>query len=157
VLVLYDMIRDLDDDNKRANLRAFVEAGKGVVVLHHALGDSTDWTWWTEEVSGGRFPEHLQYKHDQQMPVTVVKPHPVTEGISDFVIEDETYKDMWISPKVQVLLRTTHPLSDGPVAWIGPNEKARVVTIQLGHGGPAHRNPNWQRLVKNAVLWTAAR
>jgi len=32
--VLYDMMLDLGDDKRRANLRAFVEAGKGVVVLH---------------------------------------------------------------------------------------------------------------------------
>ncbi len=38
VLVLYDMSNDLDEAGKR-NLKDFVEAGKGVVVLHHAILD----------------------------------------------------------------------------------------------------------------------
>jgi type 1 glutamine amidotransferase len=41
----------------------------------------------------------------------------VTEGLSDFTILDETYKDLWISPKVDVLLTTDHPKSDSAVAW----------------------------------------
>ena len=91
------------------------------------------------------------------MPVTVAKKHPVTEGLSGFVIEDETYKGMWISPKVQVLLTTGNPTSDGPLAWLGRHPKARLVYIQLGHGSLAHRNPNYQRLVRNAIGWAAGR
>ncbi len=70
---------------------------------------------------------------------------------------DETYKRMWFSPDNKVLLTTDHPTSDGPVAWISPYEKARVVTIQLGHGREAHRHPGLQRLVRNAMLWVAGR
>jgi type 1 glutamine amidotransferase len=164
VLVLYDMIPNMAEEEKRNNLRAFVESGKGVVVLHHAIIDHQTWPWWYEEVVGGRYllnPEGEMpastYKHEERVRVTVAKKHPVTEGLTDFVIEDETYKGMWISPKVQVLLTTDNPTSDGPVAWLGTYPKARVVYIQLGHGSLAHRNPNYQRLVHNAILWAAGR
>lgn len=164
VLVLYDMIPNMPEEEKRTNLRAFVESGKGVVVLHHAIIDYQTWPWWYEEVVGGRYllnPEGEMpastYKHEERVRVTVTKRHPVTEGLTDFVIEDETYKGMWISPKVQVLLTTDNPTSDGPVAWLGTHPKARVVYIQLGHGSLAHRNPNYQRLVHNAILWAAGR
>src|SRR6185369_3565924 len=161
VLVLYDLVRELPEE-KIANLKAFVEAGKGVVVLHHAICDYPNWEWWYKDVVGGKYRSEPDaqgppgsYKHDETVPVTVVKKHPITEGISDFVIRDETYKGMYISPKVDVLLKTTNPTSDGPVAWIGPYPKARVVMIQLGHDEQAHRNPNYQRLVRNAILWAA--
>src|SRR5690242_15707410 len=36
VLVLYDLVQELEP-KKQANLRDFVESGKGVVVLHHAI------------------------------------------------------------------------------------------------------------------------
>jgi len=164
VLVLYDMIPNMPEEEKRNNLRAFVEAGKGVVVLHHAIIDHQGWPWWYEEVVGGRYllnPEGAMpastYKHEERMRVTVTKKHPVTEGLTDFVIEDETYKGMWISPKVQVLLTTDNPTSDGPVAWLGTHPKARVVYIQLGHGSLAHHNPDYHRLVHNAIMWAAGR
>jgi len=164
VLVLYDMMLDLGDDKRRANLRAFVEAGKGVVVLHHAIGNNTNWTWWTEEVVGGRYrfkPEGdspaSSYKHDEMVKVSVVKKHPVTAGIDDFIIHDETYKGMWISPRVETLLRTDNPTTDGPIAWLGLHPKARVVYIQLGDDHHAHRHPSFQRLIGNAIVWAGGR
>ena len=164
VLVRYDLIPNMPEEEKRNNLRAFVESGKGVVVLHHAIIDHQAWPWWYEDVVGGRYlldpadgMPASKARHEERMRVTVAKKHPVTEGLSDFTIEDETYKGMWISPKVQVLLTTDNPNNDGPLAWLGTHPKARVVYIQLGHGSLAHRNPNYQRLVRNAVLWAAGR
>lgn len=164
VLVLYDMLPDLGDERKRDNLRAFVEAGKGVVVLHHAIGDNNTWRWWYQDVVGGRYlfqPEGGKpastFKHDETIRVKVVKQHPVTAGLSDFTVEDETYKGMWISANAEILLTTDNPTSDGPIAWLGLNPKARVVYIQLGHGSPAYRNPNYRRLVHNAIVWAAGR
>ena len=71
--------------------------------------------------------------------------HPITAGLSPFNLTDETYKGMWISPAVKVLLKTDNPTSDGPVAWISPYEKSRVVCVQLGHDSKAHRNPCFSR------------
>jgi len=162
-LVLYDMLRETPPE-KRKNLRDFVESGKGVVVLHHGICGRVDWPWWYEEVVGGRWlfePANgspaSSYKHDEEISVKPVIEHPITKGVGAFRIWDETYKGLWISPKVKVLLETDHPLSDKPVAWIGPYEKARVVYIQLGHDRNANLNPNYQRLVRNAIYWAAGK
>jgi type 1 glutamine amidotransferase len=64
---------------------------------------------------------------------------------------------MWISPDVKVLLRTDNPTSDGPVAWISPYAKSRVVYIQLGHGETAHLHPGYRTLVQGAIRWSAGR
>jgi type 1 glutamine amidotransferase len=58
---------------------------------------------------------------------------------------------------VKVLLRSDHATSDGPVAWISPYEKSRVVYLQLGHDRNANLNPNFQRLVRNAIYWAAGK
>jgi type 1 glutamine amidotransferase len=164
VLVLYDMLIDMPEEQKRNNLRAFVEAGKGIVVLHHAIIDQQTWPWWYEDVVGGRYllepasgMPASTYKAKEHIRVKVVKKHPVTEGLTDFEIEDEVYKGMWISPKVQVLLTTDNPYSDAPLAWLGTNPKARVVYIQLGHGSQTHHDPNYRLLVHNAIHWAAGR
>ena len=165
VLVLYDSVQEEHiGETGKANLRAFVESGRGLVVLHHALVDYLGWKWWTDEVVGGKYllkPEGERpassYRHDVELEVEPVARHPVLAGITRMHIWDETYKNMWISPKNLVLLKTDHPTSDGPVAWISPYEKARVVVIQLGHDARAHLHPGWQRLVRNAILWAAGR
>jgi len=52
VLVLYDLTQEINEIEK-GNLRNFLENRNGLVVLHHALADYSDWDWWTREVIGG--------------------------------------------------------------------------------------------------------
>lgn len=160
VVVLYDMVRSLDAQRQR-NLRDFVESGKGVVALHHAVCANVDWKWWVEEVIGGRYlfepfeGRQSSYIHDRRQKISVASEHGVTRGIGNFEIVDETYKNLWISPRVKVLLRSDDPTSDGPVAWIGPHQSSRVVYIQLGHDRQAYLNPRYQQLVQQAIRWSA--
>ncbi len=163
VLVLYDSVQEISEA-ERQNLEDFLESGKGLVVLHHALVNYADWSWWCEEVVGARWlwkPTATQakttWKHDVVQKVYRVLDHPVTRGIERMDILDETYKGLWLSPRIRVLLRTDEASSDGPVAWIGPYEKSRVVVIQLGHGREAHLHPDYQKLVRNAILWAGGR
>jgi type 1 glutamine amidotransferase len=160
VLVLYDLPKTLSAE-ARANLQAFAESGKGIVVLHHALCGNNDWEWYRELV-GARYLIEPQggrpvstYSHDETIPVAMTQPHPITRGVALREIHDETYKGMWFSPDITVLLTTTHALADPPLAWISPYAKSRVVAIQLGHGREAHSHPGYRTLVRNAILWSA--
>jgi type 1 glutamine amidotransferase len=160
VLVLYDLSKTLSAEG-RANLQAFAESGKGIIVLHHALCSYNDWEWYRElvggryllEPQGGRPPS--TYSHDETIPVALAGPHPITRGVAITEIHDETYKGMWFSPDITVLLTTSHPLADPPLAWISPYAKSRVVAIQLGHGREAHGHPGYRTLIRNAILWSA--
>jgi hypothetical protein len=162
VVVLYDSMQEIDEV-ERKNLTDFVEGGKGVVLLHHALVDYSDWRWWYEDVVGARWLKSRSkplkwkttWKHDVDLVAYPVEEHPVVEGVGRFTINDETYKGMWFSPEVKVLMTTDHPTSDGPLVWISPYSKSRVVSIELGHGRKAHEHPAYRRLVRNAILWAA--
>lgn len=163
VLVLYDLA-EVSDEAERKHLRAFLESGKGLVVLHHAIANNQQWPWWSQEVVGGRYVLKSEdgippstYKHDVDLDVRPVARHPVVEGVGPFRIRDEAYKGMWISPKVKVLLETGSPENDKPLAWIGPYAKSRVVFLQLGHGSDAHRHPSYRKLVHNAIAWAAGK
>jgi type 1 glutamine amidotransferase len=163
VLVLYDMA-DMDGENERKHLREFLDAGKGMVVLHHAVIDNQNWPWWYEEVLGGRYllkPDgNLRastYEHDVPLEVRPAGKHPITGPLGAFSIVDEVYNYMWRSPKSRVLLEADRPEGEKAVAWIGPWEKSRVVVIQLGHGREAHENPKYRQLVRNAILWSAGK
>jgi type 1 glutamine amidotransferase len=163
VLVLYDFSQDLDEKGHK-NLQDFMESGKGLVVLHHAIADYQSWPWWYQEVVGGRYLLKAEggkpastYKHDEELFVRPIGNHPITAGIGPMHIRDETYKGMWISPGNTIILRTDNPTSDGPIAWISSYSKSRVVYVELGHDSAAHRNSAYRTLVRNSILWSAGR
>lgn len=163
VLVLYDLSNEISE-NEQKNLKDYVESGKGIVVLHHAIADYVSWEWWYKEVVGGKYllkPEGnipaSTYKHDEEMFVQPVIDHPITSAVGPLHLWDETYKGMWISPDVKVLLRTDNPTSDGPVAWISPYKKSRIVYIELGHDRFAHLYPAYRTLVYRAIMWSTGR
>ena len=85
--------------------------------------------------------------------------HPVTDdsGLFPFHFIDETYKKLWFSPRNKILLETSNPNSDGPIAWISPCSTSRVVVIQPGHDIGAFLHPAYRNLVRNAVLWVSGR
>ena len=163
VIILYDFTRELDEPSRK-NLRDFVEAGGGVVVLHHALLNYQDWAWWVDEAVGGSYRLRREgdapssgVKDDQPIEATPAGDHPVTAGLGSFHIQDEAYKNLKMSPGIRPLLTTDNPTSDRNLAWVGPLAGSKVVAIQLGHGRSAFANPSYRTLVRNAVLWAAGK
>jgi type 1 glutamine amidotransferase len=163
VIVMYDFTRDLDETGKR-NLRLFVESGKGVVVLHHALLNFQTWPWWSEEVVGGRYRLQREegwpssrVKNGQDFFVSPVGSHPVLDGVRPFHVTDEAYKDLYFSDRIKPLLATDNPASDATLAWVGPCRTSRVVAVQLGHGPAIFGHPAYRALVRNAIVWVAGR
>jgi type 1 glutamine amidotransferase len=162
VVVLYDTIQTAGlSEKQRANLKDFVEAGKGLVVLHHALADFQDWEWWWKDVVGGRYvlkgEGASSYKHDVELVVTPVAGHPIVKGLAQMRLLDETYKNVWHRPDVRVLLTTDEATSDKEIAWISPYDKSRVVVIGPGHGPETHNLPWYHTLVRRAVIWAGGR
>ncbi len=163
VLVYYDMNQDISDDQKAAFLQ-MVEHGKGLVFLHHSLASYQLWEKYLR-IQGGRY--HLEpedeskkstYRHDVDMNVSVLDAeHPVTRGISDFTIHDEVYGNFEVLPQVHPLLGTDHPESGAIIGWANDLGASKSIYLQLGHDRHAYANPNFQTLVKQAILWTAGR
>jgi type 1 glutamine amidotransferase len=163
VLVLYDFTRELDDKAMQ-NLRDFVEAGKGIVVLHHGILSYQKWPWWYEEVVGGLYRlsrvgdiPNSTVKFGEEHWITPAGQHPITDGIAPFHVTDETYKGLFISPNIKPLLLTDNPTSDRTVAWIGPCTTSKVVFIQLGHDHTPFRHPSYRAFVRRSILWTAGK
>lgn len=162
VVLLYNMTDEISDVG-RQNLRDFVEAGKGVVALHHGVLSFRDWEWWREEVTGTRPIAKDKQKpgpgflHDVELVLTSVETHSITDGLAPMHIVDETYAMLDFSPKAKVLMKTDHPSSNGPVVWLGTHPKARVVSIQLGHDHTSYFHDGFRTLVHRGILWGAGR
>jgi type 1 glutamine amidotransferase len=160
-VLLYNMEQELSD-TERKNFQDFVADGKGVIVLHHAIADYNNWPWFYEQIAGGKYFLKAEkghpastYKHDVELFVEAVAKHPVLGDIGPMHIIDEGYKFRWISPKATILLKTKHEESDDALAWVMPHDKARLVTIVLGHDKQAHVHDGFRKLVKNAIDWSA--
>jgi uncharacterized protein len=167
VLVLYDMWQKIDDAAK-ANLLARLAEGKGLVVTHHAIADYQDWPEY-RKIIGARYylaatnvdgvaKARSTYRHGVDIPIHILdKDHPITRGLSDFVIHDETYKLFDVYPDAHPLAGTDHPDSGPQLVWVKTHGPARVVYIQLGHDHLAYENPNYRRLLDQAIRWAAKR
>jgi hypothetical protein len=167
VVVAYDMHQEITEDAK-ANFLARLKDGKGLVVMHHAIASYQAWPEY-EKIIGAKYylaktnvngveKARSVYQHDVQIAVRVAdRSHPITAGIQDFVIHDETYKLFDVAPEVHPLLTTTEPLSNDVIAWCKTYGSSRVVYIQCGHDHYAYENPNFQRLLRQAIQWAAKR
>jgi type 1 glutamine amidotransferase len=165
VIVMYDMVDSITSHQRNAFCR-LLKTGIGVVALHHNLAAHRNWDEFTH-IIGGKYlfePQVIKgeeykpstYFHDQDITVRVAsKDHPVTKGISDFQIHDETYKGYYTAPDVDVLLTTEHVNSDPELAWTTAYENSPVVYLLLGHDSKAWRHPVYPELLLNAIRWAA--
>lgn len=164
VLVFYDMFDSITPAQQQAYV-SLLKKGTSMIFLHHSLVSYQNWPEFIKIV-GGQYHTHTvvvngdtlktSYEHDVNIPVKVEnKKHPVTRGISDFEIVDEVYGGVEILPQVKPLLSTTHPKSMRYLAWINHYGKSDVLYIQLGHGPSGYSNPNFRKLIQQAIEWSA--
>jgi len=165
VIVLYNMSQKLSA-KRESNLKDLLKAGVGLVALHHAEG-AFNASEAYRQIIGARYPLKPQqiggkqfatgtYDHNQDMNVKIAdREHPITRGLSDFTIRDETYKGIWFADDNHVLLTTDHPKSDTTICWTRPSVDNRVVFLQLGHDPQAYVNPNYRELVVRSIRWAA--
>jgi len=86
--------------------------------------------------------------------VKVLDPkHPVTKGLRDFEVLDETYSGYYVDPEAKPLLTTTEPSSTPVIGWTKKYGKARVVTLQSGHDAHTFGNASFRKLLKQAIFW----
>ena len=165
VVVLYDMWQPISEESQAAFVK-LLRNGKGLVALHHSLASYQHWgeyrniiggKWYTEKwkQNGVEHPPST-FQHDVQFKVHIVdNRHPVTRGMQDFIIRDETYGNFEVLPKVKPLLTTDEPTSNRVICWAHTYGRSRVVYIQLGHDHYAYENSSYRRLVLQAIRWVA--
>jgi type 1 glutamine amidotransferase len=165
VVVLYDHWQPISPEAK-SNFAALIQNGKGLVVMHHSLVNYQQWPEY-EQIIGGKY--HLTpwkengiekpgstYKHDVDFTVKVA-PHPVTRGLSDFRIHDETYGFTSTTASITPILTTDEPTSGKIIGWTKTYGKARVFCFALGHDHLAYENPALQQILRQAIDWTSGR
>ncbi len=162
VLVFYHMWQKITDEQAR-DFEDCVRNGKPVVALHHSICAFDDWPEYWNIIGGkyfhkptlfnGKEYEACSYIHDINFRVKIGTKHPVTRGINDFPIFDETYKGYYVAPDVTPLLTTDEPSSTSVIGWAKTYGRSRIVVLQSGHDVPTFENPNFRRLLKQSIEW----
>ena len=168
-IVMYDMVKGFEPEQQEA-FKKLLETGIGLVSLHHNLGAHRDWDEFRKIIGGkfcledqvidGKPYKKTPWSHGEHLKVTVTeagKNHPVTKGVEDFEIDDETYGVYYTAPGVCVLLKTDHPKNNPDVAWTASYGKSRVFYLMLGHDGLAYKNPSFRKLVHQGIRWAAGK
>ncbi len=165
VLVFYHMWQTISDEQKEI-FSDCIRSGKPVVALHHSICAFDEWPeYWNiiggkyfhkpTTINGKEYPA-CSYIHDQHFRVKNVNPnHPVTRGIPDFDIFDETYKGYYVADDVTQLLTTDEPSSTPIIGWTKKYGKSRIVVLQSGHDVPTFENTYFRKLLKQSIIWVS--
>ena len=163
VIVLYNMTQKISE-KRRENFVKLLNDGVGLLAMHHNMCSYQEWPEY-RKIIGTRYYLKAEgdqpacvYQHDIDFKVAIAdRKHPITKGMSDFEIHDETYKNCGFEDDNHVLLTTDHPTSDKTLMWTRKYGKARVCTLQLGHDSKAYENPNYRQLISRSIEWCAGR
>jgi hypothetical protein len=165
VIVLYNMGQKISEKRQK-NFIGLLQKGTGLVALHHCIGGWQDWPEY-RTIIGGKFftkPDEINgvkypvspWKDDVDYKIHIEDTaHPITQGLADFAIKDETYKGFWVDPQVHVLLTTDEPTCGKTVGWTKTYGKANVCYLMNGHGPSAFANKEFRTLVVRAIRWAA--
>lgn len=163
----YDLIVDNFNDNQpiseasRQGLLDYVSQGGGYVVIHAANNKWNEWTEYTQLI-GGIWTTGSSHPAYQEYEVIIDdSDHPITQGLSDFVITDEMYCRLVFTPDIHLLAHSVgvdkFAGEHEPMAWTKEWGQGRMFQLALGHDVPAMQNEGFRHLFLRGCLWAAGK
>jgi len=151
VIVFFNASQKITD-RQQQNLLKLTDKGVGIAVLHHACSAYNEWTEYARII--GVAPEVQGVKHNVRYRVHVADPrHPITQGIQDYELTDETFSGFRTDPLNHILLTTNEPSSSKIIGWTRTYRNSKVFYIQNGHDNTVFSNPAYKTIVQRAVRW----
>lgn len=144
----------------RANLKKFIEGGKGLVIVHNACAAFGDWPEF-KTIAGRAWNPNRARGHDPygtfQVRITPVD-HPITRGLKPFETSDELYTCLLTDgPPVEVLAVAASVVDqkDYPMALAHQYGQGRVFLCVLGHDVRSLSVDAVQDLYRRGTAWAA--
>jgi uncharacterized protein len=155
------------DSQQKSDFLSFIhDDGKGFIGIHSAAITFVDWPEYGEMI-GGYYDEHPWGTFD----APIIVEDPAFPGMQQwpksFVLRDETYQmKNYSRDKVRVLMRldaskidltnkNVHRTDrDFAVTWAKMYGKGRVYYTTLGHVQENWDNPDFQKMLIQAIKWT---
>jgi len=141
------------NEAQEQGLEGFVKGGGGMVGVHATDASKESDVYW--RLIGGRFTGHGGGSFMVRIEETE---HPITKGMEDFEISDETYRNQYPPDfKLHSLVHMDRGDEQQSMAWVLEIGKGRMFNTTLGHGDRAWANPHFQRLVVRGLYWSVGR
>ena len=83
--------------------------------------------------------------------------HPITAGVTDWEMTDETYSMKSPGKDSHVLLTVDHPKSMEVVGWTRAYRNSRVFCFESGHDNRTYRVPQFREVLTRGIRWVAGR
>ena len=161
-------------------VESFVRNGKGLLAFHQASYGSffghafkngkwsagppgSGWPAFPQMIGASWDPEKIGHARRGVFPAEWTQPdHPIRRSLpAQFLINDEIYHRLTLSPGVQVLAEAFSPKELGgtgqrePMVWIRPYGRGRVFFTTLGHDAMAFYQPGFINAMARGAEWAA--
>jgi type 1 glutamine amidotransferase len=138
-------------------VKKFCASGKPVLGIRTASHAFQNWGGFSKEVLGAKFGPHFNNAPMEVSLVEKAKDHPILAGVKPFATDLGLYKYQDHSPDLEFLLTgTVRGQEPEPIAWAREANGGRVFYTSLG-GTKDFQDPNFRRLLVNALHWLAKR
>ncbi|MCL2387582.1 MAG: ThuA domain-containing protein [Defluviitaleaceae bacterium] len=146
----------------------YVENGGGFLAVHSGIvsGEEND-TSLLDKMIGCKFTWH---PNNCTVTSTMLKPHPITEGVGTFSVIDEHYHLEILADDIEILATSyaeaqgdpekydSEPYHNAPAhiefcAYTRTQKKGRICVLTQGHDHGVWQNPEFQKLLENALRW----
>jgi putative membrane-bound dehydrogenase-like protein len=157
VLVMFAAEAGTIAPDDRANLESFTKRGGGIVALHDAVCGKDP--QWFKTVIGGAW-EHGKSKWlNGNLGIYVQDyPHPITQGVANFMMDDEIYWDLHLMPEARVIgtaFRTPHEIT--PQMWVYEKDNYRAFVNIQGHKYASFSLPHYRAILLRGIAWAGKR
>ena len=137
------------------------ESRQGIILIHHALLNFQNWDLYTQICGLRERGANTGFKYTQNETVNahiLDTGHPITKGISDFTVIDETYQiGEPEEPGNTILITTDNRTSMRNLAWTRQYKNSRVFACASGHDERVYADENYRKIINRALRWTAGR
>jgi len=146
----------------------YVEKGGGLLTIHNGTvaGENTEVL---DCLIGCKFKRH---PNDCPVLVEPIKPHPITQNVNAFWEVDEHYQIEILADNVEILMASyapeqgsvkrweenpyfNTPAKINPAGYVRKQGNGRVCVLTPGHHIEVWLNPEYQKVLENALNWCA--
>ncbi|WP_110358606.1 PVC-type heme-binding CxxCH protein [Arenibacter sp. ARW7G5Y1] len=147
-LIIYANYDTISKGKEKA-LLDFVRSGHAFIPIHSAsfcFRNSLDYI----DMVGGQFMSHNTATFTAKI---VNMDHPIMKNVKEFSTWDETYVHDHLSKDRTVLMERMEVDHHEPYTWVKNYGEGRVFYTAYGHDGRTWKNPEFQNLIKQGILW----
>lgn len=150
LLILYkDNLDTSVKPNHAASVISYVASGGKLLILHNGISFYNGYEYF--QMAGGKFDHHPEIRN---LTFSVDNKHPITEGVSDFIVFDEPYQFEFTShtPR-KVFLEYEMDGEKHPAGWTVDYCLGKIVYLMPGHTADVFKNESYRKLILNSYRW----